>query len=304
MRSNSTCRSTRLRREGEGALLIKSMSPNGVSDLRRLAPDVIVRSRMMNDNRHHLRETFNQRADLYDRIRPGYPDALVDDVIALSEIPKQGRILEIGCGTGKATELFASRGYSIDCLDIGNDLAAVAATKFGEFDNVRVVVSTFEDWESNDRVYDLIIAATAFHWMDRTVAYVKSAALLKPAGALAVFSNTHIRKNEGFFARVQVVYRECAPSMMSTDSNGGKETQGPVREELFQKPITRRYLWSVEYTADQYVDLLGTYSDHISLPDAEREALFMGIVDLINREYGGKVLKHYEAVLTLRKRKE
>ena len=157
---------------------------------------------MMNDNRQHLRKTFNQSADLYDRIRPGYPNALVDDVITLSGIPKQGRILEIGCATGKATELFASRGYSMDCLDIGADLAAVAATKFREFDNIQVVVNSFEDWESNDQAYDLIIAATSFHWVDPMVAYVKSAALLKSAGALAVFGNTHIRKSEGFAVRL------------------------------------------------------------------------------------------------------
>jgi SAM-dependent methyltransferase len=84
----------------------------------------------MNGSRDRLRETFNRSADVYDRIRPGYPDTLVDDVIRLSGIPDQGHILEIGCGTGKATEPFALRGYWMDCLDIGRDLAAVAATKF------------------------------------------------------------------------------------------------------------------------------------------------------------------------------
>ncbi len=83
----------------------------------------------MNNNRHYLRKTFNQSASLYDQIRPGYPNSLIDDVIALSGIPKQGRILEIGCGTGKATKLFASRGYPMDCLDMGGDLATVGASK-------------------------------------------------------------------------------------------------------------------------------------------------------------------------------
>jgi hypothetical protein len=51
-------------------------------------------------------------------------------------------------------------------------------------------------------MYDLVIAATSFHWVDPKVAYVKSAAVLKPLGALAVFSNTPVRKKKGFFARV------------------------------------------------------------------------------------------------------
>jgi len=256
---------------------------------------------MTNQSRERLRETFNQSADTYDQIRPGYPDTLINDVIRLSGIPEQGRILEIGCGTGKATEPFASRGYAMDCLDIGSDLAAVAATKFKRFGKVRIVVSSFEDWEPNDHLYDLVIAATSFHWMNPKVAYVKSAAVLKSSGALAVFSNTPVRKDKGFFARVQDVYRACAPSIASDAPRPGKKQQESAGLELFQEPITRRYPWSTQYSTDQYIELLGTYSDHISLPDAERTALLRGIADLIDEEFGGSVLKQYEAVLTLRK---
>ena len=189
----------------------------------------------------------------------------------------------------------------MDCLDIGSDLAAVAATKFGRLDKVRIVVSSFEDWEPNDRLYDLVIAATSFHWVDPKVAYVKSAAVLKSSGALAVFSNTPVRKSKGFFARVQDVYRACAPSIASDAPGPRKKQQEPAGLELFQEPIIRRYPWSTQYSTDQYIELLGTYSDHISLPDAEKTALLRGITDLIDEEFGGRVLKHYEAVLTLRK---
>jgi hypothetical protein len=133
------------------------------------------------------------------------------------------------------------------------------------------------------------------------VAYVKSAAVLKSSGALAVFSNTPVRKDEGFFTRVQDVYRACAPSIVSNDTELNKEWQEPVGLELFQEPIIRRYPWCVQYSTEQYIELLSTYSDHISLPDAERNALLTGIADLIREEYGGSVLKHYETVLTCRK---
>lgn len=192
----------------------------------------------------------------------------------------------------------------MDCLDISGDLAAVAATKFRKFGKVRIVVSSFEDWKPNDHMYDLVIAATSFHWVDPKIAHVKSAAVLKPSGALAVFSNTHVRKNEGFFARVQDVYRACAPSITSSVLELNNEWEEPIGLELFQEPIMRRYPWSMQYSTDQYIELLSTYSDHISLPDAERKALLRGITDLIREEYGGRVFKHYEAVLTLRRIKE
>jgi SAM-dependent methyltransferase len=251
----------------------------------------------------YLRTTFNSNPECYDQMRPVYPEALVNDVIRLSEIPEGGEILEIGCGTGKATEMFASRGYAMFCLDIGTDLAAVAARKFRDSANIQIAVSSFEEWNSGGRLFDLVIAATSFHWVDPAIACVKSAALLKPNGSLAVFWNTHIRQDEGFFLRVQDIYRACAPSMMSAATNTNPNDYRPASMALFANPIVRSYKWAVKYSAKEYVDLLGTYSDHINLPAVERRNLLSGIADLIDREYGGRVLRHYETILRLQRKK-
>ena len=258
----------------------------------------------MRKDTEYLRKTFNISAEWYDRIRPGYPEALTDDVISLSAIPAGGRILEIGCGTGKATEMFASRGYAMVCLDIGADLAAVAVKKFRESTNIQIVVSSFEEWEPGGRLFDLVMAATSFHWVDPAMAYVKSAAVLKPNGWLAVFSNTHIRQDEGVFLRVQDVYRASAPSIAGTAKSGKRRTGEPASMALFGEPIVRRYQWATEYSAKEYIDLLGTYSDHISLPVTERRDLFSGIADLIDHEYSGRVLKHYETILRLQRKRQ
>jgi len=256
----------------------------------------------MREDTKHLRTTFNQSAEWYDRIRPGYPEALIDDVVALAEIPAGGRILEIGCGTGKATERFAVRGYAMVCLDIGTDLAAVAAQKFCEADNIQIVVDSFEEWKFENVPFHLVMAATAFHWVNPTVAYVKSAEVLHPNGALAVFSNTHIRQDEGFSQRVQDVYERAAPSMVGVGRGGQKKSNEPVDRGCFVEPIVLRYPWEIEYSAREYIELLGTYSDHINLPETERSDLFAGIAEMIDREFGGKILKYYEAVLRLYKK--
>lgn len=251
----------------------------------------------------YLRTTFNSSAEWYDQIRPGYPETLIDDVINLSAIPENGEILEIGCGTGKATEMFAARGYSMLCLDIGIDLAKIADQKFSDRTDIQVAVSSFEEWESGGRLFDLVIAATSFHWIDPEIAYTKSAAVLKPNGSLAVFWNTHIGREEGFFIRVQDVYRTYAPSMTRGTTSVSQNDHKPESVALFEDPIERSYRWAAEYSASEYIDLLGTYSDHIILPAMERNNLFSAIKDLINGEYGGRVLKQYETVLRLRRKR-
>lgn len=250
-----------------------------------------------------LRTTFNTSADWYDRVRPGYPEALIDDVIRLSAIPPGGRILEIGCGTGKATEMFASRGYALQCLEIGMDLAAVASRKFRNSADVQIMVCSFEEYETGGRLFDLVIAATSFHWIDPATAYVKSAAVLQPTGSLAVFWNTHIGRDEEFFLRVQDIYRAHAPSMVRAATNANRNGCEPARTALFGDPIVRSYKWAAQYGAKDYIDLLGTYSDHISLPEAERSNLFTAIANLIDREYGGRVTKHYETILRLQRKR-
>ena len=77
-----------------------------------------------------LRTTFNTVAREYDAVRPGYPQALIEDLISLSGLPPAGSCLEVGCGTGQATLPFAVRGYRILSLDMGADMLSVAREKF------------------------------------------------------------------------------------------------------------------------------------------------------------------------------
>jgi protein-L-isoaspartate O-methyltransferase len=81
-------------------------------------------------------EIFDEVAQLYDAVRPGYPEALIEDVIELVNLPDSARILEIGTGTGKATVLFASRGYTIHCLEPRINLTAVASKKLYSYPKV------------------------------------------------------------------------------------------------------------------------------------------------------------------------
>ena len=243
-----------------------------------------------------LKTTFNTAAVLYEDIRPGYPEELIQDIVELSGINDHSRILEVGCGTGKATQPFAERGYELVCLDIGADLIAVAQERLRKYPNVSFVQQAFEAWKP-EGTFDLIISATAFHWIDPKVRYLKAFQVLKSNGFLAVFSNQHVRKDEGFFAESQNLYDKYYAPMTTNRPTHATNFPGV---EAFRSPIRRVYPWTQTYSSEQYIKLLGTYSGHIALPDENRHRLFEGIVDLIETKYSGQVTKHYEAVLDFR----
>ena len=246
-----------------------------------------------------LKITFNTAATLYEDVRPGYPEELIQDIVDISGLNDHSKILEVGCGTGKATRPFAERGYELVGLDIGADLIAVAQEKLKAFPNVSFVEQAFEEWESDGK-FDLIISATAFHWVDPNVRYVRASEVLESGGFLAVFSNQHVRKDEGFFAESQSLYDKYYLSLTTNRPTHATNFPGV---ETFQEPIKRVYPWRQTYSSEQYIKLLGTYSGHIALPEKNKRLLFEGIVNLIETKYGGQITKHYEAVLDLRETK-
>jgi SAM-dependent methyltransferase len=266
----------------------------------------------MADEQNRLRATFDEVALLYDAVRPGYPEALFDDVVTLSGIPPGGRILEVGCGTGQATVPFARRGYRILCVELGENLAAVARHNLHAYPDVEVGTGAFEEWPVEDVTFDLAISATAFHWLDPAIAYPKTARALKPGGAIALFWNLHVKSDadQGFFEEVQEIYERQTPELTKdyTPLRRPDEVPESVTEEiertgLFGPVAVRRYPWDLEYDAAGYIRVLDTYSGHRSLESTARERFYQSIAHLIDTTYNGRITKGYLTMLYVAERK-
>jgi ubiquinone/menaquinone biosynthesis C-methylase UbiE len=147
--------------------------------------------------------TFDQAARDYDEVRPGYPEELIEEVISVSGIPEGGRILEVGCGTGQATVPFARRGYRMLCLDVGGNLLALAEERCRAYPGAEFLNASFEEWEPGGETFDLLVSATAFHWIPPEIGFPKAARVLGDSGHIALFWNMHPRPFTGFFEEVR-----------------------------------------------------------------------------------------------------
>jgi ubiquinone/menaquinone biosynthesis C-methylase UbiE len=251
-------------------------------------------------------QRFDGVANLYETHRPSYPAELIEDIVTLSGVQPDGKILEVGSGTGKATRLFAQRGYSILCLEPGQNLIDVAKEGLKRYPQLRFERARFEEWEAKQRKFDLLISAQAFHWVPQEVRFVKAASVLKPHGHLALFWNMY-PGIEGTIGRaLDEIYQKIAPEIAQKDIPLEKliqERAGTLKaDKQFENVQVLTYPWVARYETSTYLGLLNTYSDHLRLSEQRRLGLFAAIAELIE-QHGGQIEKPYLAVLYFARRK-
>ncbi|MFC0622762.1 class I SAM-dependent methyltransferase [Kribbella deserti] len=271
--------------------------------------------------REELRLTFGEDPELYDRMRPGYPPGLFDTLAevlagpgsAAGGVPAEGagalaagalgepRVLEIGCGTGQATRSMIERGWSVTAVELSPALSAVARRNLPE---AEVVTASFEDWPLPAEPFELVIAATSWHWIDPEVRMVKAAQALRPGGSLAIVSTYHVAGGtQQFFDDVQACYErfdpETKPGLRLPPEDATADDPGEYdRTGLFGPVRFNRWGWDLTYTTSEYLDLLSTYSGHRAMPPEARDSLYACIATLINTNHHGQVTKRYLTGLT------
>lgn len=256
------------------------------------------------------RALYDQAAVRYDRARPAYPEALFDDIQSFATLDENARILEVGCGSGQATLSLARHGWRIDCIELSERLAELARDKLACFPHVRITKGDYDEM-GLPAAYDLLVAATAFHWLDPATRFHKAQSALKPGGCIALFWHRPAMSqlSRDCLEALQSAYREHAPSLAAQwqppppPDQMPDEFSAPIAESgCFQPALVKRYAYNLSYSADAYIDLLGTFSDHLALQPDARESLLAGIKKRIVDACGGRVIREQVTTLYLARR--
>jgi SAM-dependent methyltransferase len=244
--------------------------------------------------RAERRLAFGQVAEQYDRARPSYPAALVDDVLQFAGVAAGDAAVEVGAGTGKATILFAASGLAIVALEPSHEMAEIARRKTAGLPNVAIEEIEFERWDP-ERPCRLLYSAQAWHWIDPRVRFVRARQALGEGAALAAFWNRMNWESSPLRDELIAVYRreapelgwEIAPGPMHPSSGDPEERwrdwQGDVALSTgFTAPEWRTYAWVQAYRRDEYLSLLQTHSDHLMLARPRRQALLRAVGETID----------------------
>ncbi|MFD0413777.1 class I SAM-dependent methyltransferase [Streptomyces sp. NPDC127108] len=246
-------------------------------------------------------ESFGTDAGRYDRARPGYPQALVDRVVA--ESPGTD-VLDVGTGTGIAARQFRAAGCRVLGVDVDPRMADVARAS-----GVETEVAAFETWDAAGRTFDAVVSAQAWHWVDAVAGAAGAARVLRPGGRLTVFWNAFVLAGDVREAFADV-HRRVLPDaplnpwasvpLDAYDPLSAKAADGMRRAAVFDAPQRWRFDWEREYTREQWLDQLPTHGATGRLPPATLAELLRGVGAVIDARGGGFTMGYATVAVTAR----
>jgi SAM-dependent methyltransferase len=245
--------------------------------------------------------------DSYDRGRPGYPDRVYELLGQRCGLGARTNVLEIGPGTGQATRRLLDAGASVTAVELGPQLARRLESNLGGPD-LRVLVGAFEDLTFEPESFDLVVAATSFHWLPSGDALQVCANALRAGGSLALWWNVFgdPDRPDPFHDALTPILERLAPALLDVPGAGNAATgQWPyaldgaarigeiVASGRFGTVYREVIPWTGRHRADELRALFASFSPWLALPPDERTRVLDALERLARDEFGGVVERPY-----------
>lgn len=274
----------------EKQLLIKELASNANWDEIRTKLSLLEKKETL-----EYQKVFDSVPEKYDKWRPRYCQDAFDKIINICNLNTNSSVLEIGPGTGQATEPILKTGCNYLSIELGKNFTSFNEEKFRTYSNFNIINADFQTYNFAAKKFDLIYSAATMQWIPEQIGFSKSYELLKPGGIFAMLYTVGEYKtsNEVLYNKIQQVYNNHFYTHMPYTQRIKYEN---VQNYGFTNLECYKYSDTRELTADEFVEYLGAHSDHILLYEEEKEAFFEGIRNAILEE-GNKLIFHDTIVL-------
>jgi SAM-dependent methyltransferase len=253
------------------------------------------------------RGLFSSDVSAYDTGRPGYPDRVYELLQEKCGLGPETRVLEIGPGTGQATGRLLECGATVTAVELGAEMAAALEAKF-QRQNLSVVVGAFEEVAFDSESFDLIVAATSFHWIPPETGLPRCADLLRPGGWVALWWNYFgdPDRPDPFREAVTPIFQELAPSLVDTFPGiaflaGAHPHSVEAQARTADFDASSRFgevhyeviPWTGRHTPTELRALFASYSPCLALDPSERARVLDAIEALATDTFHGVVERPY-----------
>jgi SAM-dependent methyltransferase len=208
---------------------------------------------------------FAPSTELYEKIRPEYPDAAVDILVRELGIARGRIVVDVGAGTGKLTRALVRTGATVIAVE------PLAEMRERLAESVPLAVpfdGSAERMALRDGSAHAITVAQAFHWFDGDRALAEFHRVLAPGGRLGLIWNVRDRRT-AWVAAFDALVEAVDPDR--PDHQTGKWRAAFDRTALFARLEERDVEHTQILSPGEISDRAATVSSIAALPDGERE---------------------------------
>ena len=248
-----------------------------------------------------FRKIFDTIPEQFDKYRPRYSAELFANLIAYAGISADKSVLEIGPGTGQATEPVLDTGCDYHAIEIGDNFCDLLQQKYGARENFHLIHDDFITHDFGAQQFDMIYSAATIQWIPEELAYTKTFQMLRPGGVLAMMltKGDYKTPNEKLYNEIQKFYAAYYKPETPYTQGGFGYTNAPA---YGYEPVEKREFYGQRVmTADEYVAFSGTHCDHIVIPEPYKTKLFDGLRTAV-LQAGNRIVFNDTFVLYLAKK--
>lgn len=250
-----------------------------------------------------FRMIFDTIPEQFDKYRPRYCPELFAKLIDAAGVTPGCPVLELGPGTGQATEPVLRTGCDYCAIELGGHLCGVMQKKFGDLPNFRIIHGDFITHDFGAQRFNLIYSAATIQWLPEDVAFTKCFSLLRPGGMLAMMymQSDYQTPNPALYEKIQQVY--AAHYKPETPYRNGRFRYDHADDYGFEKAERFEFHAQRVLTADEYVGYCGTHCDHLTIQEPDRSLFFDGLHKAV-LDAGDRIMFRDTFILYLAKKPE
>ncbi len=257
---------------------------------------------------HHYRASFDEIVHFYDEVRPRYPSELFTTMDQKCGLLPHSKILEIAPGTGQVTSVLLEKAYEVVAVELSSEMSLTLNRKFAQNPLLEIRNGAFESVPIELNHYDMVVVATALHWIDEEEKFTKPHKILKGGGYFSIIHTFHFITDESrcFAKATEHIYKKypCAneniPRCMPILPD--EVTPDSLDSKLFDQIFFDVFPMICDYTTLDYIKLLQTTSEVATMNKTDRDDFLNQIQLVIDEQFSGKIRKEYGISLTIGKK--